>query len=422
VPMVWRFYVVDGADLKQFFLLPEQGTITIGRSRHADIILHDLYVGRVHCEVEADGERVVVRSIPDGGDILVNGKKVTEEELPPGVVLRVGNSHLRLERHLGAPEDEDDEEDVIEAEVDDEDAPPEPRKSGPLTAERLHELSGQSLSHYKLAEVLGRGHYGVVFRATDQKIGQPVAMKVLSAEFPQSAAEMQTFIAALKTLLPLRHPNLVTLYNAGKTGPYCWLALEPIEGESLATGLRDPDAKMRSHWKLALRMAAHLARALEFLRKHRLVHGNIAPANVLVRSDGVSKLADLMLSKALAGSTIQRARLEKKLLAELGYLAPEQTVKGAPVDALTDLYGVGAVVYARLTGRPPFRAATPEQTLELIQTSVPTRPKDVHKSIPDALSNAVMRLLSRRPEDRYETPTELLADLEALAEEVDVEL
>jgi serine/threonine protein kinase len=417
--MVWRFYVVDGADQKQCFLLPEQGTVTIGRSRHADIILHDLYVGRVHCEVEADGERVVVRSIPDGGDILINGKKVTEEELPAGVVVRVGNSHLRLERHLGAPEEEDEE--VIEAEVDEE-APLEPRKTGPLPAERLHELSGQPLSHYKLAELLGRGHYGVVFRAADQKTGQPVAMKVLSAEFPQSAAEMQTFIAALKTVLPLRHPNLVTLYNAGKTGPYCWLALEPIEGESLATGLRDPDAKMRSHWKLALRMAAHLARGLEFLRKHRLVHGNVAPANVLVRSDGVTKLADLMLSKALAGSALQRARLEKKLLAELGYLAPEQAVKGAAVDALTDLYGVGAVIYARLTGRPPFRAATPEQTLELIQTSVPTRPKDVHKSIPDALSNAVMRLLSRRPEDRYETPTELLADLEALAEEEDVEL
>lgn len=416
--MVWRFRVVDGADLRKLFLLPEKGKTTIGSSaRHADIVLHDLYVGRLHCEIEVDGELVRVRTPTEAnGVVLVNGKKVVEHELAVGDILRVGNSHLRLEPH--DPKDLPDDD----AEVATPTAPSGPRKLPHLPPERLDELTGELLSHYEVGEILGRGHFGIVFRARDQKTGHPVALKVLSPEFPKNAGEMQTFVAAIKALLPLRHPNLVTLYNAGKTGPYCWLALEPVEGESLAASLREPDAKLRSHWKLALRLAVHLTRALVFLRKHRLVHGNIAPANVLVREDRVVKLGDLMLSRALEGSALQGSRLEAKLLAELGYLAPEQTMPGADIDGLTDLYGVGAVVYARLVGRPPFQAATPEDTLELINSAVPTRPRDVHKNIPEGLSVAVMRLLSRRPEDRYQSPGELLIDLETLAAEEGIEV
>src|SRR5262249_52657853 len=155
--------------------------------------------------------------------------------------------------------------------------------------------------------------------------GQVVALKVLSPEFPKGTAEMQTFMATMRALLPLRHPHLVTLINAGKTGPYCWLAREHVEGKSVAQLLAQSDAATKSHWKSALRIAVHLGRALHFLHQRRIVHGNITSANVLVRhSDKVVKLSDLMLSQALQGSALQRTGLERKLLAELGYLAPER--------------------------------------------------------------------------------------------------
>lgn len=451
--MGWRFYVTDGANQGQSFVLPLQGTVTIGRSqRHADIILHDLYVARIHCEVVVEDDSVLVRALPDAtSGMLLNGSKVMEGQLKLKDVLRLGNSHLRLEPydHDHPDEDQGSEEEVYEAEVAEEPAAseeevveaepieddaaaepaaaPEPGKLPHLPLVRLEALAGHTLSHYKLGEVLGRGHYGVVFRARHVNSGSEVALKVLSPEFPQGADEMRTFVAALKAILGLKHPNLVTLYNAGKTGPYCWLALEHVEGDSLAQALREPDARRRSHWKLALRMGLQLGRALEFLRKHRLVHGNIAPANVLLGRDEVGrdkdvKLGDLMLSRALAGSAGEEAHREAKLEAELGYMAPEQLAGGGPIDGQADLYGLGAVLYARLTGGPPFQAESLEQTRRLINKGVPKRPGEFHKNIPDKLSAVVMLLLARRPEDRYQSPADLLADLEEIAESEGIEV
>jgi serine/threonine protein kinase len=149
----------------------------------------------------------------------------------------------------------------------------------------------------------------------------------------------------------------------------------------------------------------------------------VTPANVLIRSsDRTVKLADLMLSRALEGSALQQARLEKKLLAELGYLAPEQATGDGVVDALTDIYALGAVMYARLTGRPPFQAETPEETLRQLVEMTPIRPKHLQRGIPDALDTAVMRMLARRPEERYASAALLTAELAALAEAEGVEV
>src|SRR5262249_40471682 len=152
------------------------------------------------------------------------GKKVTQQELQPGEVFRVGNSHLRLEIDDGTLPESGAEE----AELG------RPAGLAPLPWDRLGELSGDTLGHYVLGLPLGRGHHGVVFHATDQRTNQAVALKGLSAEFPADADEMRRFAQALKRLLPLRHPHLVGVHGAGKTGPYCWIALEAVEGDSLA--------------------------------------------------------------------------------------------------------------------------------------------------------------------------------------------
>ncbi|MFO0844983.1 MAG: FHA domain-containing serine/threonine-protein kinase [Gemmataceae bacterium] len=436
--MGWRFLVVDGANQGQSFVLPLQGAVTIGRSqRHADIILHDLYVARVHCEVVVDGEEVLFRALPEAeAGLLVNGAKLKEGVLKSKDVLRLGNSHLRLEPYdhdhpdaepAAEPEAVQAEEEVIEAVAveDDEDAPaeapPEPGQLPNVPLGRLKVLSGHTLSHYQLGKVLGQGHYGVVFHARHVTSGTELALKVLSAEFPQNPAEMKAFVAALKAILGKKHPNLVTLYNAGRTGPYCWLALEYVEGDSLADVLRDADPG-RSYWRSALRLGIQLGRALEFLRKNRLVHGNISPANVLYNRDEDGrekevKLGDLMLSRALHGSALVEAHREEKLEAELGYMAPEQLTQGAPIDLLTDLYGVGAVMYARLTAGPPFQGDSPAQTWKMVLKATPPKPSDFHENIPERLSAAVMLLLARYPEDRYQSPADLLADLEEVAQD-----
>jgi serine/threonine protein kinase len=415
--MVKRMAVVDGADQGATFLLNDTGVTTIGSSRrHCDICLHDLYVRRIHCEIDIQGDRILVRNLDSGQTVLVNGNPIQqkEQELRPGDVVRVGNSHLRLEiDDAPAPEAEPEEEPQAKA----------PGGLPHLPWERLTELSDHQLAHYEIGPVLGEGYSGVTFRARDLKGGHVVALKVLPPEFPADPAEMQRFIQAMRSTLAIRHPHLVTLYNAGRTGPYCWLALEYVEGESLAQVLERVGTGSKLNWRHALRLAAHVGRALEFIHGKRLRHGNITPHKLLIRlSDKVVKLGDLMLSKALEGSAAQQAFLEPKLLAELPYLAPEQVEPQAFEDNLTDIYALGTVVYARMTGRPPFVGETPEETIALIREAPLEKPRKLQPTIPAAFDAVVGRMLARRQEERYQTATELLADLEAVAAEEDVAL
>ena len=406
-----RLLVIDGADQGRVFPLAPEGTTLIGRPPDADITLNDLYVKRAHCRLEIAGDEVVVLDLTESGGTLVNGQPVGQQELHVGDVLRVGNSHLRLEEDDGSRPEEEEEHEAEEPAAE-----KKPRGLPLLPAERLHDLSGRSLGHFDIAEVLGRGHCGTVFRATDRRDGHEVALKVFPIDFPKSDAEMQRFARVLKELLPLRYQHLVVVLAAGKSGPYCWVAREYVAGKSAAQAAGRAGAGGKVNWKEALRIAAHVARALEFVHRRHGPHGNVTPANVLIRDeDKVVKLADLMLAEALEGSALYAARLEGKLLAELPYLAPEQIDPEAPVDALADLYGLGAVVYARLTGRPPFQGPTPEETLALIREAPLARPRQHHAYIPSDFEASVVRLLSRRPEDRYPTPRALLTDLEAIA-------
>ena len=174
-----------------------------------------------------------------------------------------------------------------------------------------------------------------------------MALKVLSPDFPKSDAEMQRFARVLREALAVRHAHLVTVLAAGKTGPYCWIAREHVAGRSAARAAERAGEGGKVNWKEALRIATHVARALEFIHRRHALHGNVTPANILIREDKVVKLADLMLAEALEGSAMHAARLEGKLLAELPYLSPEQVDPEAATDEVSDLYGLGAVVYAR---------------------------------------------------------------------------
>jgi hypothetical protein len=447
-----RLFVIDGGNQGQWFPLPESGTVTIGRERkHADIALHDLYVARVHCRLEIDGDTIVVIDEGTAGAMgtMINGKKVTRQEMGLGDILRVGNSHLRLQ--AGVPgdrygqeddEEEDDEgtigvrkdtaasEDEEEAEEEEALDEPEPLPANASEpAQQLHAwrvkapgLSGQSFGHYRLGPALGRGRGGVVFRADDVKTSQVLALKVLSPLFPRNDEELQRFARVVKGLT-MRHANLVTVYGAGKTGTSTWMAREYVEGDSVTRLLRQMSGK-RPDLRQACRVAVHVGRALDFARKNHLRHGQVTPANILVqRKDRTAKLADLMLGTALVGSHLWRAAQEIRPTAELAYLSPEQADPGAYVDELSDLYGLGAVVYALLTGRPPYVADSAEEILEQVRGPVPVaRPSSFNAAIPAALEQVVMKILAKRQEDRYQTPAELLADLEPIAEKQGVEV
>ena len=195
-------------------------------------------------------------------------------------------------------------------------------------------LVNTTLAHYEIGPVIGKGRVGMVFHATDTKDDRPVALKVLLPEFSKNEEEMQRFIRGMKTMLPLRHPNLVTPYAAGKTGTHCWVAMEYIAGENLTQVIERIGVAGMLDWKHAFRAAVHVGRALEYAHGEGIVHRNVTPTNIL--RDATSKtvkLGDLMLAKALEGTASEQITRPGELVGDVEYMSPERTRGTDEVDA-----------------------------------------------------------------------------------------
>jgi serine/threonine protein kinase len=255
-----------------------------------------------------------------------------------------------------------------------------------------------------------------VFHATDTADGKQVALKVMQPAFARHEEEMQRFVRAVKTMLPLRHPNLVTLYGAGKSGPYCWVAMELVEGESLTQVIARIGVAGMLDWKRAFRAALHVGRALDYAHAQGIIHRDIAPANILERAEDKSvKLGDLMLAKALEGALAAPVTKPGDVVGDLNYMSPERTRgAGEPVDGRSDLFSLGATCYALLTGKPPFAGRTLVETITRIRTAEPVAPRTFQIGIPSSFEGAILKLLAKLPEDRYPNAGELVKDLERI--------
>jgi serine/threonine-protein kinase len=266
---------------------------------------------------------------------------------------------------------------------------------------------------FEIRKKLATGASGMVFRAQDEEHSRTVALKVLWPETSKDEEAVQRFVRAMKTMLPVRHENIVQIYAAGKTGPYCWLAMEYVEGESLTDVIARIGTLGMLDWQYAFRVAVHIARALEAAAGHDIIHRNVTPANILVRaSDKTAKLGDLMLAKAMSGTLARQVTRPGQLVGDVLYMSPERTRSEAEVDGRSDIYSLGATVYAVLTGRPPFEGSSLPEIVTRIRQAQPEKPKKYQLSVPDLFEGVVLRMLAKRPEDRFQTPTDLLKDLE----------
>jgi serine/threonine protein kinase len=218
-------------------------------------------------------------------------------------------------------------------------------------------------------------------------------------------------------MLPLRHPNLVQLFGAGRTGPYCWVAMEYVQGESMTQVIQRIGTAGMLDWRYALRVAVHIGRALDYAHGQNIIHRNITPQNILVQSvDKTAKLGDLMLAKALEGTLAEQITRPGEILGDVRYMSPERTRGNtAEVDGRSDIYSLGATVYALLTGRPPFDGdCLPDIILKIRQTE-PAKPTKYQLAVPGLFEGTVMRMLAKNPGERFQTAKELLADLERVA-------
>jgi serine/threonine protein kinase len=403
--MFGQLRVVAGPDQGREFTLNEGDTLIVGRGEKTETRLKDPAVSREHCHVKVEGNKALLVHLSKTATTTVNGKRVTQHELRPGDRIQIGSTQLQY-HPAGSPEAST----MVVG---------NPAAVKPIAerAEQLTELVGQTLSHYEVTDVLAKGQSGMVFRARDTKEDRPVALKVLWPEFSRNDEEMQRFVRAMKTMLPIRHPNLVSLYGAGKSGGYCWMAMEYVDGEGLTEVIRRLGTAGMLDWRPAMRVAIHIARALDCAQQHQIIHRNIKPANILVQhSDKLTKLGDLMLAKALEGTLSEQITRPGELVGDVVYMSPERTRGGtATVDGRSDIYSLGATVYTLLTGKPPFDGGSLPETILQIRQADPVKPKKYQLSIPDLFEGTVLKMLAKRPEDRFQTAAELLAELERVA-------
>ena len=394
--------VVAGPDQGRVFNLIEGTMLSIGRGEKTDTRLTDGTVGRLHCELRCQGGEFLLTDLESVSGTFVAGQKIQEHDLKHAEELQVGNTRLKLFTSAIA-----DTKNLVEA-----------QKSAFHPAIRTDEgvLTGQTISHFELGPVLARGSMGTVYKARDTRAGKDVALKVLYPEFTHDEASLKRFILVMKTVAGMHHDNLVALSGAGKHGETCWFAMEYVEGEPLNKVIERLGTRKMINWRYTLSLGMQIAQALEALHGKHIIHRNVAPESILIRSkDKVPKLADLLLAKVVDGTEVKTASRPGELVGNVAYMAPERTRSDADVDIRADIYSLGATVYTLLTGRPPFEGKTLTETVAKIRQDDPIPPKKYQDSIPDEFQDVVEKMLAKRPEMRYQTPGQVTRALDRVA-------
>jgi serine/threonine protein kinase len=398
-----QILIIAGPDKGRVFQLEEGQSLVIGRGQSSHTKINDPYMSRMHCEIEVENSKATL--IDSGGkNTLVKGAAVDRHELQPGDEFQAGNTVFRYSLGTSA----DDKTWHAPAGANAGGAPaPKPRTPA------MKELVGQTFANFHLDSVLAVGGSGYVFKATDTEKNRIAAVKVLYPERMANDEEKERFVRAMKTMLPIRHPNIVALWNAGKNGPFCWAAMEFIDGESLTEVIHRIGVNDMLDWRDVWRVGVDIASALEKAFEQKVIHRNVTPANILRRrSDKVCLLGDLMLAKALEGTLAKQVTSPGRLLGELPYIPPERTRDGQSVDIRSDIYGLGATMYALLAGKPPFESDSTGELIRMIRESEPVPPKKYQLAINEQFQAVVLRMLSKRPEDRFANPSLLLEELE----------
>lgn len=266
------------------------------------------------------------------------------------------------------------------------------------------------LGNYRVLELLGKGGMGFVFRGEDIALRRPVAIKVMRPEMNRDSKGGERFIREARTLAKIKHDHLVTIYSADQDGDIIYFAMELLEGESL-------ESWMRSHQSADLgeiiRIAREIASGLAVLHKRKLMHRDVKPANIWLEAPNRRvKILDLGLARPDGAASYAALTDSGIVLGTPDYMSPEQA-NGGEVDARTDLFSLGCILYRLCTGKAPFPGKTFPDVLMALANDTPTAPIKLNAELPPPLSKLIMQMLARNPKAR---PASAEAVVQALDE------
>ena len=267
---------------------------------------------------------------------------------------------------------------------------------------------------YRIEARIGSGGMAEVYRGVDPVLNRTVAIKVLLPQFARDASFVERFRREAQAAARLNHPNIVSVYDTGADGDTQYIVMEFIEGRTLAEAL---DAGRRPTPVQSAEIAQKICSALSAAHAQGVIHRDIKPGNIMVTREGTVKVMDFGIARITSG--VDTAPQTSAVLGTASYLSPEQA-QGGPLDARTDIYSLGTVLYEMLAGRPPFMGESPVAVAYKQVNEAPIPPSQINADVPPRLDAVVMRSLSKNPANRYQTAKEFSDDLERVIKGQDV--
>ena len=267
-------------------------------------------------------------------------------------------------------------------------------------------LEGKLLgSRYEIIEKVGNGGMATVYKATDKILKRNVAVKILRDEFTTDEEFIKRFEVEAQSAARLTHPNIVSIYDVGKDGNLNYIVMELIQGKTLKEIIVEERGPLP--WKWSINVAIQIASALEMAHRNNIVHRDIKPHNIIITEDGIAKVTDFGIAKAVSNSTITAFGTT---IGSVHYFSPEHA-RGGFTDAKSDIYSLGVVMYEMVTGRVPFDADTPVSVALKHMQEEPEEPIEINPNIPSSINKIIMKAMKKDATLRYQTATEMLDDL-----------
>ena len=259
-------------------------------------------------------------------------------------------------------------------------------------------------NRYEILEKIGEGGMATVYKARDNVLKRYVAVKVLRDEFITDKESIKRFNTEAQSAASLTHPNIVSIFDVGHEENIYYIVMELVQGKTLKEIINEDGVLP---WKWSVNIAIQVASALETAHKNNIIHRDIKPHNIIITEDGIAKVTDFGIAKAVSNSTITAFGTT---IGSVHYFSPEHA-RGGFTDAKSDIYSLGVVMYEMLTGRVPFDADTPVSIALKHMQEKPAQPIKLNPSIPYAVDKIIMKAMEKDISLRYQNATELLKDL-----------